>query len=355
MRDGERRGTVLPGGAVRGWLDALVRERRLVGPALPRRGQTIFRVIEDAAGLDLDYCSTMMGPQIFVYPTIQPVLRMDPRTGGAAEVAPGDERRTVLFAVHPCDMQAITVVDQSFLGKTFDASYAKRRAEIVTAVLNCGAACDQGFCESMETGPFLRLTEGFDLEMTRLADRLLVETRTGRGAEILALSEGGREAGAADFEEKEAREAAARASFKKKLDISGLPELLMRNWDHPVYPETADARCLSCTNCTKVCPTCYCYDMADDMDFAMTEVVRRRSKDSCHELHFAAVHGGNFREVRAARLRQFVTHKLSTWLEQYGCFGCVGCGRCMTWCPTGIDLSEMAKRVQEDFARGRAR
>jgi sulfhydrogenase subunit beta (sulfur reductase) len=136
------------------------------------------------------------------------------------------------------------------------------------------------------------------------------------------------------------------------LDTTDLPEILLSNFEHPVYKRTADARCLGCTNCTMVCPTCYCYNLDDQTGYDLKITIRSRQWDSCQELNFARVHEGNFRSSREARLRQFVTHKLATWIEQYGCFGCIGCGRCMTWCPTGIDLTEMAKEIQEDFRKG---
>jgi sulfhydrogenase subunit beta (sulfur reductase) len=113
-----------------------------------------------------------------------------------------------------------------------------------------------------------------------------------------------------------------------------------------VWKRTAEERCLGCTNCTMVCPTCFCYNLKDYMSFDLASCERYRYWDSCQELHFAEVAGGgNFRFSRMARLRQFVTHKLATWVEQFGCFGCIGCGRCMTWCPTKIDLTEMAKEI----------
>jgi ferredoxin len=138
------------------------------------------------------------------------------------------------------------------------------------------------------------------------------------------------------------------ASFTKTLQIEGLPELLMKTFEHPVYKEVADDRCLGCSNCVLVCPTCFCYKVIDKSDFETRMIDRSRQWDACQDYNFAEVHSGNFRAPQQARLRQFMTHKLCTWLEQYGCFGCIGCGRCMTWCPTGIDITEMAKEIQRD-------
>jgi ferredoxin len=100
-----------------------------------------------------------------------------------------------------------------------------------------------------------------------------------------------------------------------------------------------------------VCPTCFCYDTWDRAELDLSVIERIRRWDSCQDERFAEVHGGNFRSTREARLRQFVCHKLSYWVEQYGCFGCVGCGRCVTWCPTGIDLTEIAAEIRADEER----
>jgi ferredoxin len=241
------------------------------------------------------------------------------------------------------------------LGDFKDTYYRKLREETLTVVLNCNQACDSGFCDSMGTGPFLQLKDGFDIVLTAKFDNYIVESNSNKGERIIKKINGFKKATKKDFIEKKEIEAAARQSFTKQLDTTGLPELLMRNPDHPVYKRTADTRCLGCTNCTMVCPTCYCYNIEDKTSYDLKSTTRNRYWDSCQELNFAKVHEGNFRSSRQARLRQFVTHKLATWVEQYGCFGCVGCGRCMIWCPTKIDLTEIAKEIQQNVKIGRTK
>jgi ferredoxin len=211
----------------------------------------------------------------------------------------------------------------------------------------------------MGSGPFLKLREGYDVELTRLRpdaggeeDIYLVEYGSKRGKRLIERGGRMKKADKKAFEEKVGLEAEASRSLKRRLDTDGLVDILSRNLDHPVYRRTAEEKCLGCTNCTMVCPTCYCYNISDETSLDLKRTVRKRQWDSCQELNFARVHGGNFRSSREARLRQFVTHKLCTWVEQYGCFGCVGCGRCMTWCPTGIDLAEMADEIRRDDKPG---
>jgi len=333
------------------WVDALVGRFRVLGPVAAQRGQNVFTEISSSEQLALDYCTTMLGPRYYIYPSVQQLFRIDRQTNTYRTIDPGPDRAQLIFAIHPCDMHAITVLDRTFLDRSRDFYYAKQRQETYTMVLNCNKACDQGFCASMRTGPFLRLKEGFDVVMTAVDGEYLLEAGSPRGQKLIDAAPGVRRAGRIRLHEKSRLEERALASFTKTLDIEGLPELLMKTFEHPVYKEVADARCLGCSNCVMVCPTCFCYKVVDHVDFGLQTVERSRQWDACQDYGFAEVHMGNFREPQQARMRQFMTHKLCTWVEQYGCFGCIGCGRCMTWCPTGIDITEMAKEIQRDPTR----
>lgn len=331
-----------------GWLDALMKSFDVLGPVKSKRGQVVFEHLKNANSLDLAYCSTMLGPRQFIYPSRQTLFDIDRGTGNCQTIVRQKAKKKMIFAIHPCDMHAISVLDRTFLGDFKDTYYRKAREDTLTVVLNCNQACDSGFCASMGTGPFLQLKDGFDVVLTAKEQNYLMEFGSERGKAVAKKAKGLKKPKKEDFTEKKEIETAAMRSFSKQIDTDGLPELLMRNLDHPVYKRTADARCLGCTNCTMVCPTCYCYNMEETTSYDLRTTIRSRYWDSCQELNFAKVHEGNFRSSREARLRQFVTHKLATWVQQYGCFGCIGCGRCMTWCPTKIDLTEMAKEIQQD-------
>jgi sulfhydrogenase subunit beta (sulfur reductase) len=335
-----------------GWLDRLGAQFDLCGPVLKKKGHVVFQKIERAEDIALDYSSTMIGPRSLIYPPRQTLLSINRKTGQYETLLPEHRKKRIIFGIHPCDMQAITVLDRTFLGDFKDFYYQKLRRETITIVLNCSRACEEGFCASMGTGPFLQIQEDFDLVLTANNQNFLVESGSRKGEALVLKAEGLRKADRKAFKEKRQIEERALATFTKSLDTDGLPELLMRNLDHPVYKRIAEARCLGCTNCTMVCPTCYCYNIEDNTAYDLKTTTRSRYWDSCQELNFARVHEGNFRSSREARLRQFVTHKLATWVEQYGCFGCIGCGRCMTWCPTKIDLTEIAKEIQQDAKVG---
>ncbi|WP_243664498.1 4Fe-4S dicluster domain-containing protein, partial [Rhodothermus marinus] len=139
------------------------------------------------------------------------------------------------------------------------------------------------------------------------------------------------------------QEAATRMG--RHLDTEGLKELLQESYEHPRWDEVA-RRCLSCANCTMVCPTCFCHTVEDVTDLTGQTAERVRRWDSCFSVEFSYIHGGSVRQSTRSRYRQWLMHKLSTWVDQFGVMGCVGCGRCITWCPVGIDLTEEVAAIR---------
>ncbi|MCL6584163.1 MAG: 4Fe-4S dicluster domain-containing protein [bacterium] len=330
------------------WLEKLQQEFLLIGPKKQEEGGGVaFLPIKSVQELDLNYTLTMMGPQIYLYPPEETICTVWRKDDGGFEVRMREEvPRQVLFAVRSCDLQAILVLDKVFLRPGLeDRNYRLWRENTLLIGLHCSSIHPQCFCASMGSGPFFEPRQGYDLLLTDLGQiGYLAETLGERASSLLAALKA-QPATQTHFDQKRQIGHYLLTQFQKSIDTTHLVEVLLKNQDHPVWSQTADQRCLSCTNCTKVCPTCFCYNTKDTVSFDLVRCERTRYKDSCQELHFAQVHGANFRSTRSSRLRQFVTHKLATWVEQFGCFGCVGCGRCMSWCPTGIDLTQMAKEI----------
>jgi ferredoxin len=319
------------------WVDSL---KGVIGP-VKEGNQVIFRPIKSSLELELDYGSTMIPPTAFICPPQETLLKFTQNDEGFTIKESLSHTKQVLLGVHPCDINAVLFLDKVFYKTKFpDPYYVARRKNTFLIALNCTQVSENCFCASMGTGPFL--DKGYNLLLTDLGDRYLVELRQ---EEEIVASLPLKDATTWDMEGKAKREKMLKDSFTKKLDIENLPALLKDNLDHPVWYRVGESECLSCTNCTMVCPTCYCYNVVDRTDLDLKNIERYRYWDSCQDLYFAEVHGGNFRSTREARLRQFVCHKLS-YIEQYNCFGCVGCGRCITWCPTNIDLTEIAKGIQ---------
>jgi sulfhydrogenase subunit beta (sulfur reductase) len=262
--------------------------------------------------------------------------------------------RDAFIGVRSCELHAIAIQDRVLIGdRVADPDYRARRGGAFIVALNCGEAGGTCFCASMKTGP--KVEGGFDLALTELlgANRheFLVEVGTDRGKSVLERIPQ-RAAGDAERAAAEAVVARTARSMGREMQAEGLPELLLRNLEHPRWDDVA-ARCLTCGNCTMVCPTCFCTSVEDSSDLSGETAERVRRWDSCFNLDFSHLHGGSVRSSARSRYRQWMTHKLATWVEQFGTSGCVGCGRCITWCPVGIDITEEARAIrQSDGTKG---
>lgn len=262
--------------------------------------------------------------------------------------ADGETPPPAFLGVRGCDLHAIAVQDGVFLPEgQEDPTYAARRKDAFIVAVNCGEPAGTCFCVSMGTGP--GVTGGFDLALTELLDadghRFLAEAGTDRGGEVLAAVRS-RPAATTDEDGAEAVVAAAAERMGRQMDTDGIKELLYRNYEHPRWDDVA-ARCLSCTNCTMVCPTCFCSTVEDVTDLSGDHAERWRRWDSCFTLDFTEMAAGHVRSSGRSRYRQWMTHKLATWIDQFGTSGCVGCGRCITWCPVGIDITEEVRAIRE--------
>jgi ferredoxin len=280
------------------------------------------------------------------------------RQGGEVEmVAESDEIPKFAFlGVRSCELHAISIQDKVFLGNDFqDEDYTFRREDALFIAVNCGQAGGTCFCVSMGTGP--EAEAGYDLVLTELLDggghRFLVETGSEKGANLLREIRH-EEAAQEDHAAASVAVEKAKAGMGRTLDTVGIKELLQGNLDHPRWDNVA-ARCLTCGNCTMVCPTCFCTTVEDTTDLDGDHAERWRRWDSCFTLDFSYIHGGNVRHSSKSRYRQWMTHKLAHWIDQFGTSGCVGCGRCITWCPVGIDITEEAAAIRSDDVGSRRR
>ena len=256
--------------------------------------------------------------------------------------------RQAFIGVRPCELQAIATLDRVLLEGPFsDTAYGRRRAGTFIVAVNCGEPGGTCFCASLETGP--AADGGYDLLLTEICEpgRHVFTCVAGneRGAAVLD-EVAHREARPEERKAAEAVVSRAAEAMGRTLAIEGLKELLQSQLEHPHWEEVG-ARCLACANCTMVCPTCFCTDVTDVTDLAREKAERRRNWDSCFSREFSYIHGGSVRQSRAARYRQWMTHKLASWIDQFDRPGCVGCGRCITWCPVGIDITEEAAALRQ--------
>jgi sulfhydrogenase subunit beta (sulfur reductase) len=261
------------------------------------------------------------------------------------EKTDGAVPRVALVGVRPCELAAIKIQDLAFLREDFtDPIYRDRRANAFLLVVNClhpGGTC---FCASMGTGP--KAAGDFDLALTELDDAYILEIGSEAGKDILQgipLQPVKK----AMTQEAEKGFAAAKDNMGRQLETGDLPDLILKNLDHPEWAAVA-ARCMSCASCTLVCPTCFCWDTQDHTSLDGKQTGRERVWDSCFNPGYSYQAGGNTRPDTRSRYRQWLSHKLGTWKEQYGVLGCVGCGRCITWCPVKIDITEEIAALRKE-------
>jgi ferredoxin len=354
-------------------LDRLVeglhaRGYRVLGPTV-RDGAIVYDELESAGALPIGWTDRQeagtyrlerrdddarfgyaVGPHSWKRFLFPPRIRLwrARRNGGAPaiEAEPLDETPLAFVGVRACELHAIEIQDRVFVGGRYvDRDYAARRDGAFLVAVNCfepGGTC---FCTSMGTGP--RAEDGYDLALTELLDgehRFLVEAGSERGAELLADLPA---RPATEFDLRAADDAIASAAGRmgRTMDVTDIRDLLAQNLEHPRWDDVA-SRCLTCGNCTLVCPTCFCSSVEDDTDLTGENAERWRVWDNCFSVDYSYIHGGSIRPSGRSRYRQWLTHKLGTWHDQFGSSGCVGCGRCITWCPVGIDITEEVAAIR---------
>ncbi len=329
-------GPVLSNGAIK-W-DQITRVEDLPIGWKDQQRPGSYRLEPDSSGR---YFNIVHGPQslkplVFAPRETLLVLDRNGKTFSAKEMVP-EIGRTAVLGVRSCDLAGLGIQDRIFLqGPHPDSYYQQRRKSLFLIAVNCTRALETCFCASMGTGPKAR--EGYDLSLTEADDDFTIEAGSVAGLKVLEQLSCS-VASEDRIKQDEERIGACATSQTRGIQQSALPHALYDAHDHPRWDRVA-ARCLSCTNCTMVCPTCFCHGVEEtpSLDFQQSE--HTRVWDSCFTSDHGYIHGKNFRPTTKDRYRMWLTHKVASWIDQFGMSGCVGCGRCITWCPVGIDLTE---------------
>jgi sulfhydrogenase subunit beta (sulfur reductase) len=296
-----------------------------------------YRVVESSHS---HYFDITPGPQSwkqFLFPSRETLFQMRKQSSWDRIGNAAPSTSMAFIGVRGCELAAIGIQDRVFMRDDYtDPLYRSRREKIFILSVDCMHPCGTCFCVSMDTGP--KVKGGYDLNLTELEDVFLVQTGSALGIHAM---DGLAAQPASAFLQQAAQKGLARASQRmgRTLDTSDLPDLLLKNPEHPHWNDVA-RRCLSCTSCTMVCPTCFCWDVLDHSTLDLIATERERVWDSCFNPGYSYQAGGNTRPTTRSRYRQWLTHKLGTWKLQFDSLGCVGCGRCITWCPVGIDITE---------------
>ncbi|MBF0166532.1 MAG: 4Fe-4S dicluster domain-containing protein [Alphaproteobacteria bacterium] len=292
------------------------------------------------------HTKAVQGLKAHLYPARQKLWSAEKAGHGFRVVKDSSPQpRYAFIGVRACELAAMVIQDKVFEGGPYtDKGYAERRKNSFIAVVTCNHAGNACFCASQKTGP--DVSEGFDLKLAEILDGsrhvFLAEAGSEKGRAVLerlpkqVAEEGDKNAAAAQID--------AAAKGQKRAMIAGVADLLAANLESPHWEDVAK-RCMSCGNCTMVCPTCFCSTVEDTTDLSGLKAERSRKWDSCFSIDYSYIHGGSVRNTGASRYRQWMTHKLSHWVKQFGHSGCVGCGRCIIWCPVGIDITAEAKAI----------
>lgn len=308
-----------------------------------------YRLIDGPEGALFHYGVGPVSWKRFLYPPEQKLFSAKRTETGFSVVEDTTASKPMAFlGVHGCDLRAMGIQARVFdNGDYCDPGYKQRYEQTFMIAVGCSKACNSCFCASMaDAGP--ELDENYDLCLTEILNggshRLLLEVGSERGKEIAAmlkLTEAGDDDwGAALCSSDES------AASENSIMPSNIAEVLACSLESDHWEDIAK-RCLNCANCTMVCPTCFCTTVEDVTDLSGDHAERWRKWDSCFTGDFSYIHGGAIRRDGSSRYRQWMTHKLLNWHEQFGTSGCVGCGRCVTWCPVGIDIVAEANKFAE--------
>jgi formate hydrogenlyase subunit 6/NADH:ubiquinone oxidoreductase subunit I len=336
---------IMPKAALPEWVERLRASNRVVGPK-PLHGQFVFDDIDSAEEINLEYPTSVLPPKKFLLPQRETLFSF--QDGGSQIDVEITEEPTVIMGVHTCDMHAIQLLDRVHATGYEDQHYQTRRANTTLVSIECLHPCmEHSFCKSMGT---LSITEGYDVHLTDLGDHYAVDIGSEKGAALLEGFDSLQDPTDANYKRvnKVMAEKWPRFSYRLDFDITELPDILTLSQNSVLWDELGE-RCLACGMCTKVCPTCYCFDVKDEVDLTLKNGQRQRVWDSCQIDEFATVAGGhNFREKRALRQRHRFFRKGKYQTEAYGLVGCVGCGRCAAACLvhiTPVDtFNELYKR-----------
>ena len=296
-----------------------------------------YRLEEKGEGSWFSHTLPMQSWRRFLNPPEEVLFRTRlTEEGFEVEESEGSVGRRLFFGVRGCDTRGIEALDQTFLHQTHaDPYYASRREGLFVIAADCFFPAQTCFCTSMGDGPVL--TSGFDIALSEIQPGVfLARGGSEAGLEILT---GFPEADGESIAKRAQLAVLAEKAIGRSVDINHARRVLTDHLDHHQWDKIA-ARCLSCANCTLVCPTCFCgtIDESPSLDSQSSERIRRW--DSCFHISHSYIHGGHIRASVKSRYRQWLSHKLLNQKEQSGVSGCTGCGRCITWCPAGIDLTE---------------
>jgi len=322
-----------------GFIKNLAKKMKVCAPVAKGHNNFAFEEVTSAADIALKYIPTILPPKKYFMPPREKMLDFDISGGKPKDAANLDAEKVALFGVHTCDLAGIQCLNMVFSERPRDYNYLRRKENIFIIGLECNDYCDQHASCALVGNHYPN--GGYDLFFTDLGDRFIVHVGTQKGEELvesLAMAK----ASSADLSALDKVREHKKTAFKNEIgvEVKALPAIFAKGVESAVWKDVG-SRCVSCGNCTNVCPTCYCFDMSDTINLDMKTGSRNRTWDSCQFETFAAVAGGeNFREERSARQRHRYFRKFKYSVDKFYRSFCTGCGRCTRTCMAKINLKE---------------
>lgn len=328
---------------VKNLLTKIAQSSQLIAP-IQSDGITLFKPVQSGEGVVLDYQNAVVPPKDFFFPQSEKMFSYDTNDPSWAITPAEGVPNRVLFGARPCDVKSILLLDKVFDAEFRDDYYIDKRNKTTVVAVSCNDCRHTCFCGAFGINP--GQAEGADILLTDLGDRYLVEVLTDKGEKLVAtcsdLFTGDDGSGVAA----KAKAVAPALEKQMKIDLDGVKAKLDNMFDHPMW-ETESLRCIGCGTCTFVCPTCHCFDIVDYNNQSSVGY-RYRCADSCQFANFTRAAGGHQpRPSKKERTRQRFMHKLRYFVDRYGDFGCVGCGRCVEKCPVNLDIAQIINKVKE--------
>ncbi len=323
------------------WLRRLKTTHELIAPTRDVSGDIVLTELQRMHETALDGPALMPSPKEFLLPQMEQLFCYSDE--GVEEAL--NKRPRVLFGIRPCDLSAIRILDTFYLGKNKDAYYEARRSRTVLIAIACNRPDPTCFCLGLGTGPFLKT--GFDLQLTDLGDRFLVETGSETGVSLVTgYPHIFTEPKQADSDDLYETRLSSQSQFEKRVNLEQVRKRILAGAVHDTFWEAVAVRCFECGGCVYNCPVCTCFNVIDRA--ASADAGKRvRLWDACMFKGFTRTAGGVIpAEAKLNRTKRWFHHKLIHWPEQFGAFGCVGCGRCALSCPGTIDMATVALKIQ---------
>ncbi len=329
------------------WLRQIRKKMSLIAPMRAGNSESsrtdmdvVFKKVENIHDIVLDYPASIPSPKELLFPQKQDMFRFSEDLIDTLR----DDTKRLIFGVRSCDLSAIALLDRFFGENYFDDYYMSKRKNTIFISIVCNNPDPTCFCLGLGTGPFLK--SNFDIQLTDLGDRYMVETDSKKGVDLIKdhyylFSKPKK----SDYEDQYEIILSSQSMFEKRINLENARQKILSQRISDSFWEWVAKRCFECGGCVYECPLCTCFNVLDWVESG-SKGIRFRIWDACMFKGFTKMACNVWpAEKKGMRIKQWYFHKLIYYPDQFGRFGCVGCGRCTITCPGRIDMATIAYKL----------